>query len=251
MLHENTFSQFANTVVSAFFQAYPYTLPNDQFRRVLVIVLNSSKSSNPTTRSNAVTLFRVMVQHNTDQGNFDLCLDEILGPAKAGKTTGPDHRAALYSMLSFLPASPETSKTLAETAPYLLVKENSDVVVPLLASLLVPHLVCLLKAGIPLPKEAVGNIVKEMASSKPILRRSLCSLTGSVLWDCTETTNEAVQLFLTAVVPTLENGLKTVAANPLGSPAGPVEGYIALAGLLGPLARFPQFGESGMFVLVL
>ena len=45
-------------------------------------------------------------------------------------------------------------------------------------------------------------------------------------------------------VTTLENGLKTVAANPLGAPAGPLEGYIALASRLGPLARVPQFGMS-------
>ena len=188
-----------------------------------------------------------MVQKNTDQGNVDLCLDEILGPAKAGKTSGPDHRSSLYTMLSFLPSSEQTSKTLAETAPHLLAKETSDAVAPLFTSLLVQHLVCLLKAGTPLPKETISSIVKEMTSSKPALRRAMCALTGSVLWDCSETTNEAVQLFMTAVIPTLEAGLKSVASNPLNVPAGPIEGYIALASLLGPLSRFPQFGGHFFF----
>jgi hypothetical protein len=51
-------------------------------------------------------------------------------------------------------------------------------------------------------------------------------------------------VFSKAVIGALEVNLKTVTANPSGAAAGSLEGYVALAMLLGPLSKSGKFGRS-------
>jgi hypothetical protein len=50
--------------------------------------------------------------------------------------------------------------------------------------------------------------------------------------------------FAKSLLPSLENNLKSVVTNPLNSSAGPLEGYIAVAVLLGPLSQTKKFSKS-------
>jgi hypothetical protein len=52
------------------------------------------------------------------------------------------------------------------------------------------------------------------------------------------------------VLPSFETSIKTVAANPLNATAGPLEGYIAIAVLLGPISRSGKFGRPISYFVV-
>ena len=81
-----------------------------------------------------------------------------------------------------------------------------------------------------------------MTNSKPVIRRAFCSVVGSALWELESLESPSALEFAKAIVPSLETNLKTVAANPTGAAAGPLEGYVAAAILLGPLSHSHQFG---------
>lgn len=232
-----------NVVMTEFFRSFKPKVMDDVFRRLITIIMNSCKSSNPTTRSNAVALFQVLLDHNSEEGNEEHCANEIILPVKTGKTTGADHRIALYSMLSSIRPSAIISNVLLETAPPLLAREASDVAISLLVSNLLPHLIFLLHNNIAPPRESLVGLVKEMNGSKPALRRAACSLIGNVLFESTDINTGALDQFLQIAVPAFESNLKAVSSNPLTSPAGPLEGYVAISSLLRPpIYHNPLFG---------
>lgn len=87
------------------------------------------------------------------------------------------------------------------------------------------------------------GLVKEMNGSKPALRRAACSLIGNVLFESTDINTGALDQFLQIAVPAFESNLKAVSSNPLTSPAGPLEGYVAISSLLRPpIYHNPLFG---------
>lgn len=229
----------------SFFTSFTPKVTDDLFRRLMTIITNSCKSSNPSTRSNSVTLFQVLLSHSNDESNEEHCANELILPAKTGKTTGADHRIALYSMLGSISPSTIISQVLLENAPPLLIKEANDQAITLLSGNLVTHLAFLLNNDIAPPRESLSILVREMNGSKPALRRSACALIGNVLYDCASVRSAALDRFLDAVVPAFEANLKAISANPLTSPAGPLEGYVALASLLRPpIYQNAKFGRQ-------
>ncbi|KAH8110478.1 ARM repeat-containing protein [Phellopilus nigrolimitatus] len=238
--------EVALPVMTAFFRVYTHKIADDVFCRLVTIIMNSSKSSNPATRANAVTLLQVILQHNPDASNEEHCLNEIILPVKTSKTAGPDHRFALYSMLTSITPAPVISAVIVENTPTLLLKETSDAATARLTANTVPHLVFLLRNDTQAPAAALTVIVREMSGAKPALRRAVCALAGDVLYACAEknTATNALEAFAEAVAPAFEANIKAVAANPLAAPAGPLEGYIALASLLGPISRYRKFEDT-------
>lgn len=183
----------------------------------------------------------------SDPSDFDclsrLAVTELVNLPKTGKTAGPDHRVALYSMLALLRPSPDVSLSLIEEIATLIPKEPHENAIVTLASAMLPHIVLLLRNA-SLPSYVAQLIAKEMNNSKSGVRKAFVGLAGSIFLeneDILETEhglNLAKELF-----PAFEICLKTAGNNPLNSSGGPYEGYVALTVLLGPLARSKQFGQ--------
>jgi len=147
-------------------------------------------------------------------------------------------------MLAHLKPSPSTSGHVVDATIPLLVKETHDQAISVLAAALPGHLSALLQSEEALSSSTIALIAKEMGNSKPIIRRALSSVVGYAIWSNAALDTGSAKAFTKAVHPSLENALKTISANPLTSSAGPVEGYIAAACLMGP------FTESGTFSFV-
>jgi hypothetical protein len=240
-----TSSHTRSAVICAFFRAYPSSLPQDAFQRVLTPILNCSKSSNAAVRSNAIDLFEIIIpKHSEKQEDLKSAVVELLSLPKAGKTAGPDHRVALYTMLQSLPPSPATSPEVVSSAPALLIKETNDAAIAALGSALSSHLSYQLRGNEVLPAPVTSSIVKELANAKPPIRRAFYSAVGGAMWPLDSLETEASTALVKAIIPVLETSLKNVSANPIGVAAGPLEGYVAIALLLGPLKRSGKYGTS-------
>lgn len=219
-------------------------MEGDIFRKVLTSALNSAKSANPLVRKNASLLFRAMISKTSSSDDLTFSVSETLSLPKSGKTTGPDHRMALYSMLGFVRPATSASTAIMQTSLPLLAKETHDGAISVLTSALVPHLVFCLRENVALPGDAVSVITKELMGAKPVIRRAFCSLVGDGFWQLEVLHTEVSLSLAKAVLPALDTNLKTVAAAPLTSAAGPLEGYTAVAVLLGPFSRSGNFGRS-------
>ena len=241
-VHSNYHSQ-TSAVIAELLPAYSHPVEGDAFRRLLTPALNNSKSSNHIVRASSIALFKVLIKLAPSTVDIEHAATELLSLPKAGKTAGPDHRMTLYTMLGAVPPSDSVSLTLVQTGLPLLAKETHDAAVSVLAASLVTHLVCCLRSGSSLPSDTAAIAAKEMTSTKPVVRRAFCSLVGSALWELGGLESAASEAFAKSIVPSFETNLKTVSANPVGAVAGPLEGYVATAVLLGPLARSKQFGS--------
>ncbi|KAI9068620.1 ARM repeat-containing protein [Trametes sanguinea] len=231
------------SIIAEFLPAYTHPVEGDSFRRLLTSTLNSAKSTNPVVRANAGALFKVLMGLNPNAADQEHTATELLSLPKAGKTSGPDHRVVLYTMLGAVPSSQPVSATILQAGLPLLAKETHDTAVTVLAGSLTPHLACCLRSDSSLPGDSSSVLAKEMTSSKPVVRRAFCSLVGNAFWQLEKLESSASVAFAKAIMPSLETNLKTVAANPVTAPAGPLEAYIATAILLGPLAQSKQFDE--------
>lgn len=237
-------------VTSEFFLAYPHPIGIDVMRRILIPIFSCSKSSNGEIRANSVALFKIIVERATDESK-EAALTELLKLAQAGKAMGPD-RKVLYTMFSVLSTSAQVSPVMVKSVPALLAKETNEAALPTLASSLTPHLVFHLRENLPFPDEVLKLLVAEMQNSKPVIRRAFVSLVGETFWALEDLTTSAA-IVARSVFTAFESSLKSVATNPLNASAGPVEGYIAAAVLLGPFSRSGVFGSSplSLFILVL
>lgn len=213
------------------------------FKRTLTATVNNAKSSNALVRAGAVQLFKTVVSKTNEGSDLKLALDELLTLPRSGKTAGADHRVALYTMLGYLPPSQEVSPAVVEAGPTLLAKETHDGAISVLALSLSRHIVFCLHENLAVPVATQSAIAKEMNAAKPPMRRAFSSLVGSVFWELGDLSTQAAFDFAKAVLPSLETSLKTVAASPAAPPAGPLEGYIAVALLLGPYHHSGKFGR--------
>jgi hypothetical protein len=234
-------------VISDFFSAYSQSIDSAVFRRVLTATATSAKSSNAVTRAGAIQLFKTAISKINASSDLKLALDELLALPRSGKTAGADHRVALYAMLGCLPPSQDVSPTVAEIGPSLLSKETHDGAILVLAPSLVRHVAFCLQQNIALPAGVQSSIAKDMNAAKPSVRRAFSSLAGNVLWQLGDLSTPAALDFAKAILSSLEVSLKVVAASPAAPPAGPLEGYIAVALLLGPYHQSGKFGRSVVF----
>lgn len=234
-------------VITEFLLAYSYALDLSTFKKLLVASLNSAKSNNPVVRTNAIELFKVLITKDSGSTNVNAALGDVLALPKTGKTTGPEHRLTLYTMLATILPSAEVSGTIVQTVPQLLVKEANDAAVGVLASIMAANLTYMLKANMQVPADITTVVAKEMSNPKLVIRRSFVSIAGSALWHVDMLDTDAVLVFSTGIISALEANLKAVTTNPLAAAASPWEGYVALALLMGPMAKT---GKFGMLVLL-
>ncbi|KAG1774599.1 armadillo-type protein [Suillus placidus] len=235
--------EYSLSVIADFLLAYSHNLDSAAFRKLLTASLNSAKSNNPVVRTNAIALFKVLISKDIDSTSVGAALTDVLVLPKTGKTTGSEHRLTLYAMLATMPPSTEVSVTVVQNVPQLLLKETNDAAVGVLASIMAVHLTFILKANIEVPADATTVIAKEMTNTKPVIRRAFVSITGSALWNVDTVDTDAVLAFSTGITSALETNLKVVTANPLTAAVGPLEGYVALALLMGPLTNTRKFGD--------
>lgn len=224
-----------------FYAAYPHQLDEASFKKAVTQAVNSSKSANATVRADSVLLFKAILENN--KALSEAALSELLALPKTGKSAGPDHRVALYTMLGFLPSDASVSSSLLQSATPLLGKENNEAATSTLAAALPSHIAFLLRESTISPE--VGQLIaKELANSKPAVRRAFANLVGTVFYENQDILeSDAAVNFAKIVIPALEKSLQGVASNPLNAPGGPIEGYIAVATLLGPLSQSGKFSE--------
>ncbi|KAG1832884.1 armadillo-type protein [Suillus subalutaceus] len=235
--------EYSLSVIADFLLAYSHNLDSATFKKLLTASLNSAKSNNPVVRTNATGLFKVLISKDIDSTSVGAALTDVLTLPKTGKTTGPEHRLTLYAMLATMPPSADVSTIVIQNVPQLLVKETNDAAVGVLASIMAAHLTFVLKANMEVPADATTVIAKEMTNTKPVIRKAFVSITGSALWNVDAVDTDAVLAFSTGITSALETNLKVVSANPLTAAVGPLEGYVALALLMGPLTNTGKFGD--------
>ncbi|KAF8959922.1 armadillo-type protein [Flammula alnicola] len=247
----------APTIEKALLRSPEYSLPVflciqtplavESFQRLLAQIISSAKSSNPTVRTNSIDLFKALIglSDPVDPHNLArIAIPELVNLPKTGKSAGPDHRIALYSMLAFLTPATGVSLPLVQATTVLIPKEPHEAATSVLVAALPSHIVFLLREA-SLPTETIQLISKEMNSSKPAVRKAFVGLAGSIFLDdqgVMDTENGAV--FATGLLSSFETCLKTVSSNPLNSSGGPYEGYVALSVLLGPFARSKRFDAA-------
>lgn len=182
------------------------------------------------------------MDRNQVETNVDIAVTELLALPKAGKTASTEHRQALYSMLSFVKPSDTITKTVINSILPLLPKETNSIALQKLVSTWELYIVHLLKSGQQITSDQTSYITSSLISAKPETKHLFCHLVGSILWQFHDLPSDAVQAFAKHLVGSLETNLKAIASSPLNAPAGPLEGYIAVATFLGPLSRYPEFG---------
>ncbi|GBE83943.1 eIF-2-alpha kinase activator GCN1 [Sparassis crispa] len=230
-------------VISEFVAAYSHAIEGDTFRRLLTPTLNNARSTNTIVRNNATVLFKVLLERTPSPSDMELALNEVLSLPKAGKTAGPDHRLALYTMLAYVKPSTSISSTVVQSVLPLLAKETHDAAVLVLVASVTPHLVFCLRQNIAFPSEVTALVTKEMTNAKPVIRRAFSTLVGDTFWQLSKLDSEASLMFARAVLPAFETNLRSIASNPLNSIVGSLEGYAALAILLGPFAHSGKFED--------
>lgn len=237
--------EVALSVIASFFTSLPATsFPSPAVRaKLLPAVASPAKSTNPTTRAASIHLFTVLFASSTLSTENDVlaAAKEVYAPLKAGKTSSPDHRTTLFMMLAPLPASPTLSADLVALTLSLLPKEFNDLTIASMMRVVALHLPSSLAAGSALTAPQLAALIKGMQEPKPTIRRSLVLTVGAVLWSLEsegDKVGEAAKAFAVGMLPALETALKTVTANPLNSPAGPLEGYVAVAALKGRMGKW-------------
>lgn len=152
-------------------------------------------------------------------------------------------------MLAFLQPSPGVSQVLVETAIPLLAKEQNEGATAALAASLGAHITFLLKNDSDRLKDVTQLIVKEMNSAKAAVKRAFVALAGDIFYEGSDSLEgEKAMGFAKALLPAFETSLKNVSGNVVNNPAGPLEGYVAVAVLLGPLLRSGQFSEFRLYM---
>lgn len=239
-------------VLSAFFKSLDAELATSPALRLQLLpsILAASKSTSAPTRAAAIDLFSVLYSVG-DESDLLPVHEHVAALFKGGKTASPDHRTTLYTMLVSLPASPKLSSDLVGTVLSLLPKESNEATVQAMMRIVAIHLPAAVNAGSAIPAPQIAALVKGMQEPKPNIRRALHSTVGSALWaldaDKEKVTPAAIAL-AEGLLPGFESALKTVTANPLNAPAGPMEGYVAVAVLKGRLGKWgvKKIGESAL-----
>ncbi|KZO93854.1 ARM repeat-containing protein [Calocera viscosa TUFC12733] len=228
--------EVALKVVADIVVAYPSTLPPSASASMLTAALNHSKATNPTTRAGALALFSSLLAN--DASLQQAASKEVLTTLGSGKTASPVHRQTLYLMCLSLTPSP-TSPQVVSTLTLLFQKEINEPALHALARALSAHLGHCMASDIPIPPDQLSALAKELTGQKVALRRAAISVVGNSLYSAEPESEPtaAAEAFALEIAPGLEAALKAVSTNPLNSIAGPLEGYIAITLISGPLGK--------------
>jgi hypothetical protein len=207
------------------------------------LLLSAAKSSSATTRANAISLFRWLFDKMQDQDEDDepiifATVKEILAQLKGGKTTSPDQRASLFTLLGRMTEEAEYSRVIVDEVSSLLAKETQELALKGAFNALVKHLSWCLCQDIFIGTKVTQAVCKELNNPKVPLRKIACTAVGNIIQALGSKVkdNQAAIQFGESLLPSLEINLKTASTNTLTSPSGPLEGYVAAASLEGKMA---------------
>lgn len=224
-------------------------------------IVSASKSSVAATRAKAVSLLSLLVERAQDAGVVQSVGDELLSLLKtSGKTASPDQRAALYEVLANFPSTLPVQDVVrrVEAAASLLPKETAESSVKFALVMLSQSLDTLLRrATAQEGNESTSKVAKAgeelgkvLQHAKVPLRRLACSAVGDLLWRVDGSGEahhrEVGRALAEALLPALETNLKNASTNTLTSPSGPLEGYVAVALLEGPLLQTSEKVKSAV-----
>ncbi|KAK4052868.1 translational activator of GCN4 [Microbotryomycetes sp. JL221] len=216
-------------------------LSSEAKTKVLNSILNASKSVNASTRAISVQLFEAVFARTSSEETMR-AVEQMASLFKSGKTASPDHRTTLYTMLLSLAPSASVSTEIVNLVLGLLPKEANEHTFAAMMRLLSIHMPEFLKSGKNVEAAQSAAIVKAMQDTKATNRRNAHCAVADILWSIdgpsSEIVSEAVRAFVVALLPGLESALKTVTTNPLNAPAGPLEGFAAVAVLKARLATW-------------
>lgn len=209
--------------------------------KLSISLLTASKSTNASTRTASVELFSTLMQKLEKQSDYEKIVDEYTSLLSSGKTSSADQRTTLFSMLSTKPDSQVNLATASEkilnSCTTVLAKEaNENALIAMMTciSIYLPS-----SSGKSAVKPLASALAKAMQDSKPAIRKPVVSGVGKCLWSTQ--VEQIDDSFLAAILPALETNLKNASANPLTNPAGPLEGYVAVA--LFESLNSPKLGE--------
>lgn len=197
-----------------------YTGPTSSLLiKFLPQIASATRSTNAPTREAAINFFAAL-SSSADETALKKAAEEFAGPLKGGRTSSPEHRAALFAILSYLPPD-ETFVNIA-----LGSKEAS----PEAAAALRRHL----------PAAITKKSELDLRTLLQTGRRSALAAIGDVLWSMEE--GEAAT-FLDALVPALETALKNASSSPM-------DAFIAIALAKGgcTVRGGPAFGGLVRFI---
>ncbi|GAA6058506.1 hypothetical protein JCM10212_006945 [Sporobolomyces blumeae] len=241
----NRVSEPALAVLGAFVASLDPRLSSDPGLRAKLApsVIAPTKSVSAPTRASAIRLFTLLFSYGEEADLLPVA-EQVSTPLKSGKTSSPDHRTTLYTLLSVMPPSPKLSLEAASTAFAAMAKETNEQTVAAMSATLSKHVPTVLESETAIPPPQIAALVKGMADTKPPLRRQNCLTVGNIFWALPSAptddkpVSDAMRAFAEGVLPGLENALKTITANTLNSPAGPLEAYVAAAVLKGRISTW-------------
>jgi hypothetical protein len=230
--------ELALPVASSCFAAYAGNV-GPHLKALQNAIMSASRSSAAATRTRAVALFGTLVARSS-AADVRGGIDEFLAVLKSGKASSPDHRAALFQMLHVVPASAELSPAISEVVAGTLAKEAQEAAMQAAMSTLSAHLGYCLRSNIAVPASVAPALCKELQNAKIPLRKAVSAGVGSLLWELPAdgSASAAAKAFGDALLPGLEANIKAATTNTLTSPAGPLEGYVAVAVIEGRLAQW-------------
>ncbi|MCO5555788.1 hypothetical protein L7F22_009333 [Adiantum nelumboides] len=166
---------------------------------------------------------------------------DIITMFKTGKAVTAEQKTSLYNMLAnAIPTHKDYSANITTTLCNRLSSETQEACIRSATLAIEKHLAfCLAEDDTTTATTASKVFSKEMGSAKIPTRKAVCSSVGEVIWSqpIIEPTS-ASKSFIEAIIPALEVNLKNASQKTLTSPSGPLEGYVAVAALLGRAAKW-------------
>jgi hypothetical protein len=254
----NRVAEPALVVLSSFFSSLPPSISSDPSLRAKLApaVLTPTKATSAPTRGAAIQLFETLFASSTEVSPEDAAAlipvaEQVYLPLRTGKTTSPDHRTTLYTLLSLLPSSsPQLSAEITSTALTALSKESNEATVLALSRAVATHLPSVLRANTPVSAPQIAALVKAMGDTKPPIRRAAHGTVGAVFWALKdEEATEAEKKLGEGLAPGFEGAVKTMTASALNNPSGPLEGYVAVAVLKSRAKKWEVKKIGALFLL--
>lgn len=210
-------------------------------------LISALRSTTAATRERAVSFANILLA-KVDPAAVAGYVRDVAAQLKANKLTSPEARSAALETIAQAPAHSEASLVATQAATTLLDKETNEMVCRAAWATLACHLPALL-GGETVPPEglaAAKSMAKHMQNAKAPLRHAACEHVGAFVWDnAPASPTTAWAAFVDILAPAWTANLTTAAAA-LKAPAGPLEGYVALALLKGRLSSWDTAGTKAL-----
>ncbi|KAG0253420.1 translational activator of GCN4 [Actinomortierella ambigua] len=217
--------------------------PSPIFSSLQDPLLSSLRSSNESTRSSAVSLFKQLAGQCKQEEDVLKVVTEMTKQLTTGKVTSPDHRGLYFDCLgsTAVLTSDAVSTKVVQGLTTMTAKETNEGAVKIGIEALVLHLGNLLASEKTFPEVAAATKagVDALASARGSLRKTWAAGVGSIIWNAAAPTHTLAKHFA-PFLPPLIAAYNKIQAAPLTYKDGPLDGYVAVA----VASRLAEIGES-------